>query len=523
MSTTDASKTGPKRRRVETRHLRVYRYKRGDGGGALRRVRRPGRGRTRRCSTRCAGSSCNRDPSLSLRHSCLHASCGTCGVQVDGREELACVCSLAEHGDEITRRAAGEPADPHRPRRRHGRVLRALSRRAPDHPRQRGACPPRAARRHHPYVRLEDCIECGLCVSACPVAAPATGFVGPAALVAARRAAARSRAGPTARTCSRGSSRPEGVWQCTTCMACVERCPAGIEPMGAIVDMRRMLVEQGDVDPLLQQTLQNFAMQGNSYGKSARTRARWTKGLDFTIPDARKEPVEYVWFVGDFASFDERVQRESQTARPDPARRRRVLRAAVRGRAQRGQRRPPGRRAGPVRDARRAEHGRLRRRAVRGDLHHRSPFAEHAAQRLSAVWARQARVPLHRAARRARRARAGSRWDPARRHTRHLPRPVLSGAVQRGHRRAAQADRGDGRRARRDAAPRHRHVLLRRRRRSDLEKTSPRPANARASSESARRRPSATSTTSSSRVRRTWPCTQRPRWRSAASGSKSSS
>jgi Fe-S oxidoreductase len=82
--------------------------------------------------------------------------------------------------------------------------------------------------------------------------------------------------------------------------------------MRAIVDMRRALVERGDVDPLLQRALQGVAMQGNSYGKSARMRARWTRGLDFTIPDARKEPVEYVWFVGDFASFDERVQRESQ-------------------------------------------------------------------------------------------------------------------------------------------------------------------------------------------------------------------
>ena len=42
-------------------------------------------------------------------------------------------------------------------------------------------------------------------------------------------------------------------------------------------------------------------------------RARWAKGLDFKIPDARKEPVQYVWFVGDFASFDERVQRASQS------------------------------------------------------------------------------------------------------------------------------------------------------------------------------------------------------------------
>ena len=104
----------------------------------------------------------------------------------------------------------------------------------------------------------------------------------------------------------------EVLWACTTCMACVEACPVGIEHVPTIVDMRRNLVDEGEMDPLLQQTLQNYAEQGNSYGKSARMRARWTKGLDFKIPDARKEPVEYVWFVGDFASFDERVQLASQ-------------------------------------------------------------------------------------------------------------------------------------------------------------------------------------------------------------------
>jgi Fe-S oxidoreductase len=103
------------------------------------------------------------------------------------------------------------------------------------------------------------------------------------------------------------------LWSCTTCMACVEACPVGIEHVPTIVDMRRTLVDRGEMDPLLQQTLQNFGMQGNSQGKSARMRARWTKGLEFKIPDARKEPVEYVWFVGDFASFDERAQETSRT------------------------------------------------------------------------------------------------------------------------------------------------------------------------------------------------------------------
>ena len=87
----------------------------------------------------------------------------------------------------------------------------------------------------------------------------------------------------------------------------------GIEHVPTIVDMRRHLVLEGELDPLLQQTLENYGKQGNSYGKSARMRARWSKKLDFKIPDARKEPVEYVWFVGDFASFDERVQHASQS------------------------------------------------------------------------------------------------------------------------------------------------------------------------------------------------------------------
>ena len=103
------------------------------------------------------------------------------------------------------------------------------------------------------------------------------------------------------------------LWSCTTCMACVEACPVGIEHVPTIVEMRRTLVDQGDFpDPLLQTTLENYAKQGNSFGKSARMRARWAKPLEFKIPDARKEAVDWLWFVGDFASFDERVQEASR-------------------------------------------------------------------------------------------------------------------------------------------------------------------------------------------------------------------
>jgi len=157
-----------------------------------------------------------------------------------------------------------------------------------------------------------SCTECGRCTAVCPATASGAPLA-PRQLILD----IRDRLYQHADEQRDGGSEPlisdEVLWSCTTCMACVEACPVGIEHVSTIVDMRRSLVDEGELDPLLQQTLQNYAGQGNSYGKSSRMRARWAKRLDFTIPDARKEPVQYVWFVGDFASFDERVQRASES------------------------------------------------------------------------------------------------------------------------------------------------------------------------------------------------------------------
>ena len=102
------------------------------------------------------------------------------------------------------------------------------------------------------------------------------------------------------------------LWSCTTCMHCVDVCPVGVEHVPTIVQLRRSLVDEGTMEASLQQALQNLATQGNSLGKSARMRGRWTRELDFVVPDARKQPVKYLWFVGDFASFDERLQENSR-------------------------------------------------------------------------------------------------------------------------------------------------------------------------------------------------------------------
>jgi Fe-S oxidoreductase len=101
---------------------------------------------------------------------------------------------------------------------------------------------------------------------------------------------------------------PEAVWSCTTCHACVSVCPVGNEPMADIVDIRRRLILDGaELDSGVQNALQSLATNGNWMSKGKRLRGRWAKEIEFPIKNATEEPVENLWFVGDTASFDERV------------------------------------------------------------------------------------------------------------------------------------------------------------------------------------------------------------------------
>jgi len=88
----------------------------------------------------------------------------------------------------------------------------------------------------------------------------------------------------------------------------------GVWHVPMIVQMRRFLVTQGQVETRVGETLQSLGRYGNSFAASPRNRARWTQGLGFKIKDARKEPVEYLWLVGDYASYDPRVQEVTRSA-----------------------------------------------------------------------------------------------------------------------------------------------------------------------------------------------------------------
>ena len=156
---------------------------------------------------------------------------------------------------------------------------------------------------------LFSCTECGRCQAACPANA-AGQPLSPKLLIMDLRDHLTAAGGeePAQQPLAGGAIHEATLWACTTCRACMEVCPLHIEHVPKIVELRRDMVEEGKVEPMLQDALGSFQQYANSFGKAARQRARWTKGLEFKIKDARKEPVDILWFVGDFAAFDPRVQ-----------------------------------------------------------------------------------------------------------------------------------------------------------------------------------------------------------------------
>jgi Fe-S oxidoreductase/nitrate reductase gamma subunit len=147
---------------------------------------------------------------------------------------------------------------------------------------------------------FESCTRCGRCQDVCPAYASAQ-VLSPRDMIVKLEAHLWAKAGGQA--LHGGPVRAEELWACTTCRACVQVCPAFIDHVRSFVDLRRALVDQGQMDQMLQDALANLGRYGNSFGQSDRMRAKWTMGLQPAIKDARREPVDTLWFVGDYASY----------------------------------------------------------------------------------------------------------------------------------------------------------------------------------------------------------------------------
>ncbi len=165
------------------------------------------------------------------------------------------------------------------------------------------------------------CTECGRCTDNCPANASGTSL-DPMHLMMRLRDAALARpkpAGTPANVATDGGfpvahdlfasvQNPQATWSCMTCLACVDGCPVFNDHVSKILEMRRRLVSKGEIDGGLQRALESLDRYGNSFKGTPKARIKWVKKVKSSIKDARKEQVDKLWFVGDYASYDARCQ-----------------------------------------------------------------------------------------------------------------------------------------------------------------------------------------------------------------------
>ncbi len=183
------------------------------------------------------------DRSLTFRHACHHSTCGACGMLVNGVEKLTCITPI--HA--ITHDGGTVRVEP---LRNFPVVSDLVVDMVPFFERmeqidfqqvvpvEKAALPHQSEPQRDEsgdYTRLVDCIECGLCISACPPASTSASYLGPAALAAIQQNQAVA---PCLDLLALADSE-NGVWRCHSAFECSAVCPSNVDPAWRIMDLRR--------------------------------------------------------------------------------------------------------------------------------------------------------------------------------------------------------------------------------------------------------------------------------------------
>ena len=187
------------------------------------------------------------DGTLAFRSSCRSAVCGSCGMVINGKIDLACRTQVASFNTDTI---ILEPLPNFEVIRdlvvdmtpfwqMYEKIRPYLIRKSPDPEKEIPQSEAERARIDQ-YV---NCILCACCYGACPVPARQADYIGPAAAAKLERFALDSR-----------DERPpdaleivnneRGVWGCDTVFRCIDACPKDVRPTDAVVGLRKTLVKE---------------------------------------------------------------------------------------------------------------------------------------------------------------------------------------------------------------------------------------------------------------------------------------
>ena len=190
------------------------------------------------------------DPSLSYRRSCREGVCGSDGMNMNGKNGLACITPVSEAargGKLVLRPLPGLPVvrdlvvDMTQFYRQYERIKPYLINDTPPPARERLQTPEERAE----LDGLYECILCACCSTACPSFWwNPDKFVGPAGLLQAYRFIADSRDTATEERLA-DLVDPFSVFRCRGIMNCVDVCPKDLNPTRAIGKIRTLMLSQG--------------------------------------------------------------------------------------------------------------------------------------------------------------------------------------------------------------------------------------------------------------------------------------
>ena len=146
--------------------------------------------------------------------------------------------------------------------------------------------------------RIRTCLQCGTCSGVCPF-----GYImkfPPGKMIGALRSEFFDQV-----------IKSDSVWMCVSCNACSAFCPSNIPITAALMTRaKEEMLLAGNVPTELQSALENTQRYGNPLGESPRKRADWTIGMqpEVNLLAKTRQPVDVLWFVGDYASYHSRMQ-----------------------------------------------------------------------------------------------------------------------------------------------------------------------------------------------------------------------
>ena len=169
-----------------------------------------------------------------------------------------------------------------------------------------------------------SCADCGRCSDNCPANAVGRPLSPRFISIKARDYAfqhypvigrAQSGAALVGDKDSGGIYSEDEIWSCTTCGACEAECPLLVEYIDKIVDLRRGMVDDGNVPQSLQKPLKALESRGNPYGKMEKKKTDWANAKDFqqvcpvkTLGKDKDNGADTLYFVDSITSYDDRIQ-----------------------------------------------------------------------------------------------------------------------------------------------------------------------------------------------------------------------